>query len=519
VQGEEIESETGEMPGQGAHAAGLMSSRWKASVQCAAACVIVASALTLWAGSAGAATIVVGSTQDVENGSFDDPGCTLRDAIQAANTNTSDPNGCNGDTAGADTIVLQGGKTYSLSLHAVDDTNAKGDLDITGPLTIRSSGPGLATIDAGSNTFPGPAIGADRAIQVLPTAGSVTLEGLEITDGFVEWNSKASFSGGGGILNESQLTVRDSEVAFNKVQGTGYLDGGGIYSRGSLARLTVIDSTVADNSVVSNAGSEGEGAGGGIASYESSPELTMINSTVSGNKSRGSLSTTGIVGGILAGDAGNHPTATLTHVTISGNEADYIGGIEIFAGTMTGTIVAGNIDSVGAFPQCYGGATSGGGNLIGENGLGAGDCNYKGPGDLVGSHEAPINPNLGTLVDNGGLTRTQVPNPGSPAIDRGSTCPETDQRGFFRAAGGACDAGAVEVGATLDPPLSPPSEPPGGGSEVLPPPVVAGAAPALTLLPTRAKTGKRAAALARCKKKKAAKQRAKCRARARKLPL
>lgn len=509
------------MPGEGAEAAAL-SARSERGARAAARRLLAAlglavALLALGAGSAGAATIVVSSTQDVENGSFDDPGCTLRDAVQAANTNSSDPNGCDGDNAGADTIVLQGGKTYSLSLHAVDDTNAKGDLDITGPLTIRSSGPGLATIDAGSDTFPGPAIGADRAIQVLSTAGSVTLEGLEITDGFVEWNSKASFSGGGGILNESRLTLRDSEVDFNQVQGTGYLDGGGIYSRGPLARLTVIDSTVADNTVVSTSGSEGEGAGGGIAVYESSPELTMTNSTVSGNKSQGSLTTSGIVGGILAGDAGNHPTATLTHVTISGNEAEQTGGIEVFAGTMTGSIVAGNLDRFGNFPQCYGGETSGGGNLIGENGLGGADCNFKAPGDLVGTHEAPINPNLGTLVDNGGLTRTQVPNPGSPAIDRGGPCPETDQRGFFRAAGGDCDAGAVEVGATPEPPESPEPETPRPGPEV--PAPVLGAAPPLTVAPPPARTGKRAAALARCKKKRTAKQRARCRAKARRLPV
>ena len=90
------------------------------------------------------------------------PGCTLRDAIQAANDNASGPNGCNGDDGGGtgvDTILLQGGKTYKLTLHAApEDSNASGDLDISGGggTIIRSSGPGLATIDADSTIFPGP---------------------------------------------------------------------------------------------------------------------------------------------------------------------------------------------------------------------------------------------------------------------------------------------------------------------------------------------------------------------------
>ena len=133
--------------------------------------------------TASAATIQVASTQDVPNGSLDDPGCTLRDAIQAANDNTSDPNGCNGDDGGGtglDTILLQGGQTYGLTLHAApEDSNATGDLDITGGggTTIRSSGPGLATIDASGAVFPGPLDSQrGRAIDIIAGAGTVRLE-------------------------------------------------------------------------------------------------------------------------------------------------------------------------------------------------------------------------------------------------------------------------------------------------------------------------------------------------------
>jgi hypothetical protein len=58
-------------------------------------------------------------------------------------------------------------------------------------------------------------------------------------------------------------------------------------------------------------------------------------------------------------------------------------------------------------------------------------------------------PLLGPLANNGGPTLTHLPQAGSPAIDHGSGCPPTDQRGAARPVGLACDIGAVEYGALL----------------------------------------------------------------------
>ena len=70
------------------------------------------------------------------------------------------------------------------------------------------------------------------------------------------------------------------------------------------------------------------------------------------------------------------------------------------------------------------------------------------------------------LAANGGPTQTHALLPGSPAIDAGGTsangCPATDQRGFPRPQGGACDIGAFEF---LAPP--PPAARPSGAQ---PPP-------------------------------------------------
>ena len=60
-------------------------------------------------------------------------------------------------------------------------------------------------------------------------------------------------------------------------------------------------------------------------------------------------------------------------------------------------------------------------------------------------------PMLGPLTDNGGLTPTHLPLPGSPVIDTACACAQFDQRGLARPIDGDgagvafCDIGAVEV--------------------------------------------------------------------------
>ena len=406
------------------------------------ALAVAAFGLALSPGAASAATITVANTGDGPAGGPDDVGCTLRDAVQAANTNAP-VSTCPGDNAGADTIVLQSGKTYTLSQHGLDDNNSKGDLDIAGQTTIKTDGAGLATIDA-NTTFSagGPVTGADRAIHVLSSAGAVTLDHLRIENGFVDAGS--GFVGGGGILVQAPTTILDSEVVGNQVTGSFEPAGGGIYARTATGILTIDASTIANNKVEGG----NEPLGGGIAAYESSPTLTITNSTISGN----TVSAGGLAAGILAGDFQNHPVANLTNVTITDNRGEGQnsrgGGIYLSAGTVTGSLIAGNTTDPTYSPEfrdCYTGGTisSGGGNLIGV----AGGCEFKKPNDITGTDAAPVNANLGLLLDNGGPTKTLLPNPGSQAINRGGTCPATDQRGFFRASVAPCDAGAVEVGA------------------------------------------------------------------------
>src|SRR5512134_832014 len=200
---------------------------------------VAATALALVPAGAGAATIQVNTTIDeIEN----NQACGLREAVTAANDN-ADFGGCDGDAAGADVIVLQGSSTYVLTRHVAgdDDTNLNGDLDVLGGggTTIRSSGPGLATIDANSDAVPGDDTLRNRAIDVRPNAGGVTLERLRVRAGVL-----ANGGAGGGISTSAPLTVIESEVVDNAIILNASSGGGGIavLDPGS---LTLTRSTVA----------------------------------------------------------------------------------------------------------------------------------------------------------------------------------------------------------------------------------------------------------------------------------
>ena len=244
----------------------------------------VAIALAIgWTATASAATIVVDVTNDAPDGSFDDTGCTLREAVKSANTNVPGAD-CNADTAGADTIVLEAGRTYKLTNHAApEDANASGDLDITGGggTTIRSAGSGLATIDADSVLFPGDDDFRGRAIEILGGAGAVTLQRVRIINGAVTTNG---LGGGGGILTKAPLTLIDSEVSDNSVArfgGNPGSGGGGILVQQGGA-LTMTGSTVAGNSVQGDV-DVSIAQGGGITFDSIGGSMNATNSTISGN--------------------------------------------------------------------------------------------------------------------------------------------------------------------------------------------------------------------------------------------
>ncbi len=417
-----------------------------------------------------ATTFPVTKTADTNDGTCD-PDCSLREAIDAANTNP-----------GADDVPVPAG-TYLLTL---------GQLVVSDDVSIAGVGQTNTIIDGN---------GTDRVFDIQAASGVVAISGVTIQNGNVD-------SQGGGIRNYADLSLTDSTVSGN----TAYTHGGGIYA-GPYGEMIITNSTVSGNVALYS--------GGGIGS-EHYGDQTLTNSTVSGN-------TAGWVGGGINGDfffitnstvsentayqggggingdflsitnsAVSENTAykgggivgsrlsltnstvngntaewmnggilgsrlSLTNSTVSGNIASVLGGVSASGATLTNSTVSGNISThpyglpggiYGEFVRldntivvnngvinCSGGI-SGGIISLGHNLADDDTCEFTDPSDLVVADAM-----LGPLQDNGGPSETHALLPGSPAIDAGSLdCPPpaTDQRGVARPQGAACDIGAVE---------------------------------------------------------------------------
>src|SRR5262249_5299440 len=163
----------------------------------------------------------------------------------------------------------------------------------------------------------------------------------------------------------------------------------------------------------------GGGSGGGISLGIGS--TLIVNCTVAGNAGAPGGLGQGSGGGILVGSGAQ---LTLENSLVAQNTLPPTGS------------------SSGSGPDVSGAAQAGSNNnLIGINdgpltGISAGVN-----GNRIGTPASPINPRLGPLADNGGLTQTMALLLGSPAINAGSNASippgvTTDQRGLPRIVGG-----------------------------------------------------------------------------------
>jgi subtilisin-like proprotein convertase family protein len=418
---------------------------------------------------------------------------TLREAIIAANTDAATDGG--GTGSGADTIQFAAGLSG-----ATINLSSTGELKITSAMSIDASS--LANGLTVKAFDVSPVIGNGTRIFNIDDANAaainVSINGLTLTGGDID-------GAGGAILSHENLTMVRSIVTGNRAT----LDGGGINS--DTGQLYLSGSTVSNNNgrdgggvyqkngglivststISGNQGRVGGGVnattttatfdrstisgntgftGGGIVSAQST--TTILNSTVSGN------SATNLGGGMWANVIVGNPlmilNSTITRNTsnsdISGGGSG--GGIYFGPGTgavtMRNSIIAGNTDFSNIAPDIDNisppthPTIAANFNLIGINkGSGIGAGNPDGNGNRVGTAAAPINPLLGPLTNNGGVTKTHSLLGGSLAIDNGDPAfvpgggpnqPTTDQRGsgFPRVTNGRLDIGAFE----LTPPLT-----------------------------------------------------------------
>lgn len=425
---------------------------------------------------ASAAAITVNSFADVE---ADDGQCTLREAIEAANTDSASgalPGECPAGS-GPDVIHVPGGSIYFLPL---------GELVIFTDMEIIGEGRTTTVIDAGgtTNIFRQTGLPSNFTIRDLTLRnavgsalqwGSSIGSGLATIDNVLFYNNSTTFFGG-AIENEWEMDILNSSFNSNRATGGTNSNGGAIRTTGT---TTIIGSDFINNQTDSTGPSGGNGGaiiGGSLTITDCSFFNNQANNggalAISGtnritNSTFAFNSANSTRGGaiFLSGGVAAITNATFSQNTNGGVYAQVGSQLDIQNSTFYDNSNEANISgavnlknsilfSFSSDPNCSGVITSAGYNLDNN-----GTCGLTGTGDQSG-----VDPMLGLLLDNGGPTQTHALPAGSPAIDSGNPagCTNdlgvlitTDQRGLPRASDGNLDGSSVcDIGAYEFEPLS-----------------------------------------------------------------
>ena len=326
------------------------------------------------AAQATAATIKVTTTRD-EFGSG--PKCSLREAIQAANTDARFGGCARGK--GADRIVLGKG-TYRLTRAGGGAQNASGSLSPASPVTIVGKGPAATIIDGNGRALHEP-------VFSIPS-GRAKLAAMTIRNGLAPGDIA---DGGGAIRHTSpgKLTLDRMRLVHNATDGTG----GAVLISNAASDLTVTRSQFLENTAAQY---------GGALHAQDARNVTIRGSAFAGNTSwkdraavsiydaegrtviartriTGNVSVSGWMGGLYVDSNGG---AELSKVTVAGNRADlWAGGIYL---SNTNTVIrestiSGNVAfGFGGGIVANGGSTTlvnstvSGNHLTASNGAGGG---------------------------------------------------------------------------------------------------------------------------------------------------
>jgi CSLREA domain-containing protein len=307
--------------------------------------------------------IMVTTLEDELNNDGD---CSLREAIQAANTNTPVDACGAGNPVITDTIIF--GVAGTISVNSRLTVTDGGPVVIDGGDVITTSGGGLTGVwwidTTGDLTLQnlGVTNGAATDPEVgggIYNAGTITIKGSTISSSSATW--------GGGICNEGTMTVMDSTISGNEATFGGGLDNSGV--------LSIVNSNFISNDAIAGGGlnnnslggltitgsifmSNNASDGGGIRTFASA--MTIANSTVINNSGyaggglySGEHSTLTIsqcdvsynIAHIGAGVYNNISTLDISNSTLMANNADYGGGIHVSSAsavTITNSTLSGN---------------------------------------------------------------------------------------------------------------------------------------------------------------------------------
>jgi hypothetical protein len=384
--------------------------------------------------SVNAATFTVTRSDDRNTICVSGVDCSLREAVSAANIQPTD-----------DVITFAAGIS-KITLTAQTDQTTNIYIENAGTLTINGLGANVFTIDADGRRNGNPAAGWHNRI-FFTRGASVTINDVSLTGGY-------TYGSGGAIIQISgRLVLNGVQVKGNWAAES---SGGGVFLSGG-SNHKILNSTFFNNTAYICGGFTNNGG-----------TLSVANSTISGNKSYSD-----------GGGFCNTGNTLLRNVTVTHNSASGGSGVYQYNNgnlNLGNTIVAGNIGGTttadAAFCLQYGACNTeldggtiitAGYNLIGNTNATAtfpdGNPNFN--NDIVGTIAAPVNPLLGPLSYNDGVTPTHALLPGSPAIDTGLNALGvdpvnhnpllTDQRGFIRISNGSSfgapvtDIGAFEL--------------------------------------------------------------------------
>jgi LPXTG-site transpeptidase (sortase) family protein len=314
--------------------------------------------------------------------------------------------------------------------------------------------------DAPIPTYPTPTDPNSNGGGLYSFNGNATLKNL------IFYSNKA-IQGGGGIHARADYGVTGYSPTLDNVifnMNTSGISGAGIYlgfvsTPGSIKNTTFKNNTTAYE-------------GGGMMILACNP--TLENVTFSKNTAAGGpeVSYLDYRGAAIFNDLGSKPS--ITNATFSGNSADSKGGAIYNANNSEPTITnatftdnsattaGGAIYNFASYPTLnnvilWGNTAPAESELFDEQFPSYPPYNAESTiKDSVIQGGCPANsnctniittdPKLDALSDNGGNTQTHALLPGSSAIDKGASCPATDQRGISRPQGAGCDIGAYESG-------------------------------------------------------------------------
>lgn len=368
-------------------------------------------------------------TSLLDNTTGGDGQITLREALIAANTNSSVDGSVAGESGVQDRIVFADALAGRVELDA-----ALGTLVISDSVRIEASGATRLTIDAREQY---------RVFDVAASAGNVTFAGLAITGGRTTVDGLAGAGAGIRSASVGTLSLESVELTSNHTSGNA-AHGAGLYA--GAGNVSTVETTIAKNAT-SGSGTQGGGM------YAALGTVTTTNSTISGN--------TAVNGGGLFSQAAD---LFISSTTIADNSATDGAGLSLFNGSLqiSNSIVAGNeagaaaddirftnnggSESIAALNSLIG--VNDGASLAASPGGGIPDAQ----GNLIGTPATPIDAMLDVLSGNGGQTRTHALLFGSPAINSGSNAQANaldlhfDQRGVGSARiDGTVDMGAFEA--------------------------------------------------------------------------